>query len=152
MNAVIVYATNSGSTYQAATLIADGLEKNGYTCRVVRAADAQPTEFSDADLCLLGSNSWEWIKGKERLEGQLNDEMRLFLDRIDRRSLAGHSFALFACGDSSYTIFCGGADHLESFVKDVNGKLVTPTLRIDKFYYDLEKNRQLVSEWAGHIR
>ena len=152
MKAVIIYATNSGSTYQAAHLIADGLEKNGYTCRVVNAADAKQTEFSGADLCLLGSNSWEWIQGKKHLEGQLNDQMRLFLDRIDRRSLAGHSFALFACGDSSYTVFCGAADHLESFVKEVNGKLVTPTLRIDKFYYDLEKNRPLVSEWTERIR
>lgn len=152
MKAVIVYATNSGGTYQVAQLIADQLETNGYTMTVTSAPKAEPNAFHDADLCLLGSNTWEWVQPKARLEGQLNDQMRAFLDRVDQKSIHGHKFALFALGDKSYTDFCAAADHLEKFVASVQGTVVTPTLRMNHFYFDLEKNRQLVTEWAKNIR
>lgn len=152
MKAVIVYATNSGGTYQVAQLIADQLEVNGYTVTVLNAPDAPANVFHDADLCLLGSNTWEWVKPKERLEGQLNDQMRAYIERVDTTSIQGQKFALFALGDKSYTDFCAAADHLEKFVASVNGTLVTPTLRMNHFYFDLEKNRQLVTGWAAAIR
>jgi len=149
--AALVYDTNSGSTYQVAMLVADGLTANGWSVKVHRADQADNLVFAQTDLVLLGSPTWEWVKANERLEGQLSDYMRAFLARVDRTHLSGQKFALFACGDSSYTDFCAAADHLESFVKEVGGVLACPTLRIDSFYFNLEANRRLTTEWATKI-
>lgn len=152
MRVAIIYSTNSGSTYQAATMIADVLEKRKYDVALKRADQADAHTLDQADLILLGSGTWEWVQeGKPRLEGQLQDLMRNFLARLDARKYAGQKFAIFACGDSSYTSFAAAADHLEAFVKQAGGQLICPSLRLDQFYFHLEKNRQRVVDWAEKI-
>ncbi|HLL60788.1 MAG TPA: flavodoxin domain-containing protein, partial [Candidatus Nitrosocosmicus sp.] len=60
-------------------------------------------------------------------------------------------FAVFGCGDSSYTNFCGAVLHLEEFVQKTGGKLVTDSLRIDGFFFDMDKSINLTKEWTKRL-
>ena len=59
MNILLVYATNSGGTAQAATMIADTLKGKGHIISVKEAKDAAPGDLSMAALIILGSPSWD---------------------------------------------------------------------------------------------
>lgn len=130
MNILLVYATNSGSTAQAAQMIADTLTTKGHTVSVKDAKTATPQEVTAAPFFILGSPSWD----HDGLEGQPLPEMEEFIARCKEVTLNGKPCAVFGLGDSSYTYFCGAVTYLEAFIKRSKGTLVVPSLKVDGFY------------------
>ena len=135
-----------------ANLIADVLREKQHTVTVQHVRESKPAQFSGPyEAVLIGSPSWDY-QGKE---GQLHEEMRTFLESAEGVSLEGKKVAVFGLGDSSYMYFTGAVNYLEKFVADHHGSLLIPSLRIDGFYFDLEKNEQLARDWAqqlvGHL-
>ncbi len=61
-------------------------------------------------------------------------------------ALDGRAFALFGCGDSSYTYFCGAIDVLEDRVQKLGGNLVFDSLRIDG-----EPEEEEIREWTQDV-
>lgn len=147
MNILILYATNSGGTERVANLIADVLREKQHTVTVQHIRDTKPDQLSGYDGILFGSPSWDY-NGKE---GQLHEEMRTFTEGATGLSLEGKKVAVFGCGDTSYMYFTGAVTLLEKFVSDSHGALFAPSLRIDGFYFDLDKNEQLAKEWAQKL-
>lgn len=151
MTVLIVYATNSSGTEQAAHIVRDVLSAAGHPVEMKRAYHADPGELSNYDLVVLGSCTWDnWVDGK-RVEGQLQEHMQQFADQLNGMSFPGRRFAVFALGDSSYSRFCGAADILEELVSAISGAKVGETLRVDGFFFDPERNRQLVADWARSV-
>lgn len=148
MNVIIVYATNSSGTYQAASLIREILESNDHAVKFQHARDTAPKDLSGYDLIILGSCTWERLEQGHRLEGQLQQHMHELASQLHSHPLPGQAFAVFALGDQSYTDFCQAADRLEDVVADVGGTKVAETLRVDRWFFNLERNRLQVREWA----
>lgn len=147
VNILIAYASNSGSTYLTSKIIKETLENKSHKVDIKKAIDTDPTDLSNYEVVLLGSPSWE-VNHKE---GQPHETMLELMDKLRTTDLSKRDFALFGCGDSTYLTFCGAVTHLEDFVKEVNGTTVVPSLRIDSFYFELDKNTELIKQWAEQL-
>lgn len=146
MNILIAYATNSGGTADAANIVNTALTDGGHqvTLKVIR--DVTPDELGTFNLILFGSPSWDTAMQ----EGMPHEDFIAFIEKTKGKTYTDKPFAIFGLGDSSYTHFCGAVDHLEEFVKAMQGKLITESLRIDG-YYTQPGNGEKVKAWAQHL-
>ncbi len=147
MNILLVYATNSGTTQTVAQMVSDALTQAGHTVTLKEAFQATPEDFTSPQAIILGSPSWDF-DGKE---GQPHEDYVPLMGKMQTTTIE-KPFAVFALGDSSYKYFCGAADHLEEFVKNLKGTLVTPALRIDKYYSDMNGNNEKVMAWVEELK
>lgn len=156
MRILIVYATNSSGTQAVSEIVGGVLRDAGHAVTTKRAYESGAKTFSGHDLIILGSCTWERLEGETMLDGQLQQHMYDLVEKMSTQSFPGKRFALYGLGDSSYTHFCAAADHLEEFVKKLQGKLIVPSLRIDGFFFDLNENRKRAHRWAetlaAHVR
>lgn len=146
MRILIIYATNSGSTYVVSQVLEQQL-RTKHAVTMQRVETTAPDDVAKADVILLGSPSWNY-EGKE---GSPHLAFVPFMNQMRSAQLAGKRFAVFGCGDTSYTYFCGAVDHLEKFAKSVNGTLLCPSLRIDGYFFDERANQARVEAWASII-
>ena len=146
MTILLIYATNSGGTAQAAQMIADILTSKGHTVTVKDAKDTGPNDITEAPFVILGSPSWDY----NGMEGQPLPEMADLIDRCKDIQLEGKPCAVFGLGDSSYTYFCGAVTYLEAFVKRAKGTLVLPSLKVDGFYMRPEAGEH-ITKWADEL-
>ncbi|MBI3559513.1 flavodoxin domain-containing protein [Candidatus Gottesmanbacteria bacterium] len=146
MDIVLVYATNSGGTAQAAKTIADALTSKGHTVRIKDAKDAGPDDLTGASPLILGSPSWDY----NGMEGQPLPEMVELIARCKDSHLEGKPCAVFGLGDSSYTYYCGAVTYLETFVKRNKGMLIVPSLKIDGYYMHSDAS-QHITVWANEV-
>ncbi len=147
MNILVVYATNSGTTMTTAQTISDKLTGKGHTVTQKEVRDATVEDFSTPDAILLGSPSWDF----EGHEGMPHEDWIPLMDKMKTMTLENKPIAIFGLGDSSYKHFCGAVDHMEELVKTMKGKLLTPSLRIDKFYSDQTGNMDKINAWADSV-
>ena len=117
------------------------------TVTVKNANEVKPDIIRAYDTIILGTPSWK-SRGEE---GMPTEVMLRLLDVWKTKKLRGKSFALFGCGDDSYATFCGAVDKLEDFVKSAGGNLVMPSLRINGFFFYLDKNIALAKSWAADL-
>ena len=146
MNILLVYATNSGSTAQAAQIITDVLTTKGHTVTVKEAKTATPEDLIAAPCFFLGSPSLD----HDGLEGQPLPEMEEFIARCKDVILNGKPCAVFGLGDSSYTYFCGAVTYLEAFIKRTGGELIVPSLKVDGFYMKPDASEHIVN-WTNEL-
>ena len=146
MDILLVYATNSGGTAQAAQMIADIVTSKGHSVIVREAKDASPDDLTAAPFIILGSPSWDY----NGMEGQPLPEMADFINRCKDIQLEGKPCAVFGLGDSSYTYFCGAVTYLEAFVKRAKGTLTVPSLKVDGFYMRPEAQEHITT-WANEL-
>lgn len=146
MNILFLYATNSGSTMDATSSVKSLLEASGHTVTLKNPKESSFDELTKADCIVIASPSWDY-EGKE---GQPHEDFDALLKELEGKSLEGKPFAILGLGDSSYTHFCGAVDIFESMVQGVKGKLIVPSLRIDRFYQKRE-NPDLVKSWADSL-
>lgn len=147
MKALVVFATNSGGTQLAAEQVKEDLVKNNVEAILKEVRETQIDEFAGYDLVILASPSWDY----EGLEGQPHPDYRSFMEGVKGKKNEGKKFAVVGLGDSSYTYFCGAVEHLENFVKELGGKLVVPSLKIDGFYLDQAGNTQKLTDWTQNL-
>jgi len=147
MNVLIVYATNSGTTMTTAQTINDKLAAKGQTVTMKEARDATPEDFTAPQAVIMGSPSWDF----EGHEGMPHEDWLPLLEKLKTVTLENKPFAVFGLGDTSYKHFCGAVDHMEEAVKTMKGKLVVPSLRIDKFYSDQTGNMDKINAWADSV-
>ncbi len=147
MNILLVYATNSGSTMTTAQTIRDILTTQGHAVTMKEARDTTPEDFSSPQGIILGSPSWDF----EGHEGMPHEDYLPLIEKLKTMTYENKPFAVFGLGDSSYKHFCGAVDHLEQLVKTMKGKLVVPSLKVDKFYSDQTGNTEKITTWASSV-
>lgn len=150
-NILLVYATNSSGTFQAAELIQAELERAKHTVTMQHARDTQPEDLKKYPIVILGSCTFELFVDGQRLEGQLQIHMHALAQALQHMKMPDQRFALFALGDRSYTDFCHAADLLEAVVDDMDGKLLVKTLRIDSWFFEIHANRTRVRDWTEQL-
>jgi flavodoxin I len=143
MKVLAVYATNSGGTAQAVDVTARILREAGCEVEVKGPSGVSPDTFAEYDCILLASPSWDYADK----EGQPHEDFMPLLNSMNGKTFENRPFAILGLGDSSYTHFCGAADVFEQLIGSVKGKLIIPSLRIDRFYQKPE-NIGLVETWA----
>ena len=144
---IIIYATNSGSTYLAGKIVQATLAAENSVV-LKKASDTKPAELDQYDIVILGSPNWNF--GDK--EGMPHETMLQFMIESHGMAFPDKKFAVFSCGDSSYAYFCGAVEHLEKFVSGLQGILIVDSLKIDGYYFDLEKNSRLAEQWAGKLK
>ncbi len=147
MKTLIIYATYSSGTQTASEVLTDTLETFGYDVTMKNVADINLDEIAHYDLVILGSPSW-MIDHKD---GQPHHLFLEFFNKVGSREFKNVLFAVFGLGDSSFAHFCGAVDHLEEFVDQVNGTLLSPSLKIDSYYFNQEKNDELLRNWLHEV-
>jgi flavodoxin I len=146
MKILLAYATNSGGTFLAGRIIREILQKK-HAVQMKKIDITNPQEFNEYDLVIFGSPSWDF----GGVQGQPHETFLQFMAKNKEINLEGKNFAVFGCGDHSYTYFCGGVDNLEKFIKEAKGKLIIKSLKIDGYFFNLNKNARSVKNWAEKL-
>lgn len=147
MSICIMYATNSGSTYTAAKVIAEKLREAGHEVSLYNARENRLSDCLQADFVIWGSPSWKW----EEDEGAPHET---FIERMSQENdidFSGKRFAVFGCGDSDYTYFCGAVDKLSTFITEHHGEIITEPLRLDGFFFNLDSSVASAQNWAAEL-
>lgn len=143
MKTLLIYATNSGSTLEVANYITEEFSQKKQEIKVEDARNITPEMFNDYDLVILGGPTWG--------DGELLESFSRPLEKFADKKFPDKKFAVFGLGDSTYAHFCGSADHLENFVKQAEGKLIAPVLKIDNFYFNQQQEIPKISEWIKEV-
>ena len=140
--ALIVYGSSTGNTEFAAETIDAALTDHGYEVTLMDVAHTGVEILSKSfDLYLLGCSTW----GDDDIE--LQEDFESFFEEMKAPlSLRGKNYAVFGCGDSSYTYFCGAVDEIESRVEKLGGRIVGQSLRIDG-----DPEPEEIKEWVGDV-
>ncbi|WDP92748.1 MAG: flavodoxin [Desulfobacter sp.] len=140
--ALIIYGSTTGNTEFTAETIESVLSDKGYEVTLTNVTDAEAGLLNDPyDLYLLGASTW----GDAEIEFQ--EDFEPFYDSMNNAiDLTGKAFAIFGCGDSSYTYFCGAVDALEDRVSKLGGKVICESLRIDG-----EPEEEEIDEWTQDV-
>ncbi len=139
--ALIVFGSTTGNTETVADTIAETMEKKGLEAEVKNAADVSASGLSNgSDIILFGCSTW----GEEEIE--LQDDFIPLYEDLDQAELSGKKVAVFGCGDSSYTYFCGAVDAIEEKSEQLGAKIVVDSLKIDG-----DPERDEVVSWTEEV-
>lgn len=123
---LIVFGSTTGNTEGVAESIEKILKTNGMDVSLRNAAEATADGLATGyDLVLLGCSTW----GEEDVE--LQDDFVPIYENLEKADLSGKKVAVFGCGDSSYTHFCGAVDAIEKKAEGLGATIVTGSLKID---------------------
>nr|WP_320013202.1 flavodoxin [uncultured Desulfobulbus sp.] len=140
---LIVYGSTTGNTENTAIEIGNVLGKEGHEVVIQDVSKSKVADLGNGyDLTLLGSSTW----GDDEIEFQ--EDFASFFEEMDNADLKDKKVAVFGCGDSSYTYFCGAVDELQAKVESLGGKVVVESLKIDGDPGDV--NDEIV-DWAKEV-
>jgi flavodoxin I len=143
--ALIIFGSTGGSTAFISQFVQSGLESSGYEVTRKDVRKASVDELKNFDLVVLGCSTWDMGK----LQGQLQIDMRPFVEQLKGYDFKGQPVAVFGLGHYSYTFTCNAANILTEAVRVSNGKLVAETFKIDDVA-DLFSDK--IEEWAKGIQ
>lgn len=141
-SALIVYGSTTGNTEFVAEVAQRVLTETGAAVRKLDVAQAEPDGLCDGyDLVLFGCSTW----GDETIE--LQDDFIPLFENFDSINAKGKQVAVFGCGDSSYTYFCGAVDAIEQKLESM-GAHVVDTLKIDG---DPQSEKVQIENWTKDV-
>jgi len=139
--ALIVYGSTTGNTESVSGTVARTLEGKGLEAEVKDVSNVSASGLVDGyDVVLFGCSTW----GEDEVELQ-EDFIPLYED-LENAGLSGRKVAVFGCGDSGYTHFCGAVDAIEDKARSLGAVLVADSLKIDG-----EPDNDEVRDWAGQV-
>lgn len=126
---LIIYATTSGNSQLVAEAVSDGINSTNNIAEVKKAELTQPKEINNYDATVLIASTWN--------VGLLNEKMIKFNKELNEMRFDNKFIEVIGLGDSThYDIFCGASYILEKSVRNVGGKQLMETVRIDGNIYD----------------
>ncbi len=131
----------------AAENLAQNLTDLGHTATTLMAAQTRLEDLAAADVCVLASPSWDHL-GQE---GVPHEDFIMLMQQLENAQLPQKPMAVLALGDSSYTVFCGAAAHLQKFILKIGAREVLPPLKIDHYYGDEKLAQQQILTWAKEL-
>lgn len=144
MKTLIIFATYSGGTQAAATIVSNVCKKNGHTVSIETPKQIKEEDIASSDLTVLCSPSWD-LNGKD---GQPHEDFFVLIEKTKNSKFNGKQFAILGLGDTSYPHFCGAVNILEKYVTEKNGVLKSPSLKIDGFYFDEINHTKTIEKWS----
>lgn len=137
----IIVGSTTGNTETVGNTIAGLLTDKGHTVENCDVASIAPADLpQDFDAVLFGCSTW----GEDEIE--LQDDFQDFYDNMDSANLSGKKVAVFGCGDSSYTYFCGAVDAIEEKSKELGAVIIADGLKLD-----VEEDEQDIADFADMV-
>ena len=141
--ALVIYGSTTGNTESVAHTIAKTIAGEKIVADIKDVSTAEPSDFNNGyELFVLGCSTW----GDDEIE--LQEDFAEFFENMDGLDLNGKKIAVFGCGDSSYTYFCGAVDVIEEKTGSLGANLVASGLKIDGDPDDVEDE---IVEWAQSV-
>ncbi|WP_461211195.1 flavodoxin [Desulfocurvus sp. DL9XJH121] len=138
---LIVYGSTTGNTETVADGVAHALEQGGAAVKVRNVSDVSAPGLAEGyDAVLFGCSTW----GDEDVE--LQDDFVPLYEDLESAGLDGVKVAVFGCGDSSYTHFCGAVDAIEEKASNLGAKIIVDSLKIDG-----DPDNGEVESWGGSV-
>lgn len=108
---MIVYASLTGNTRAGAEIVADSFKELGVDVELVQSYDADPYDFEDADICVVGTYTYG-------TDADLPDEIVDFYEELEDIDLTGKISGVFGSGDTFYVgKYCLCVDDFEEQFK-----------------------------------
>lgn len=128
---IVLYTSLTGNTEEMAEAIAQGAKESGFEVVCKEAYDAKPAELLEYDAIVMGAYTWG--------DGELPDEFLDFYEDMDGLDLSGKQAAAFGSGDTSYPVYCGAVDLIETKLRELGASIVCPSLKFEYNASDEEK-------------
>jgi flavodoxin I len=140
---LILFGSTGGNTELVCDEVSHILKAKKNNVTMQRAENSSPDDIRKYDLCILASSTYG--------QGLLQDHMRAFIKSCSSKHIKNTTFAVIGLGDNKYNTeyVIEAANILEKKVKENNGTLLSPTLRINKTPVPHLKTR--VEKWANDI-
>lgn len=104
---LIVYASLTGNTRAGAEILEDYLIEHGAEVDVLESYDADPFEFEDYDICIVGTYTYG-------MDADLPDEILDFFEELEDVDLSDKVYGVFGSGDVFYVgKYCLCVDYFE---------------------------------------
>jgi flavodoxin I len=143
---LIIYASLGGNTELTCQMVALELQNLGHQVFLKRAEilKIESSLNTDYDLTILASPTYG--------QGEVEKQMTNFLDKYKGLDLKNHSFAIIGLGDTKFypEYLSESASILESFVANIGGNVLVPSLRIGM--PPLQYLSKLVPKWVQKIQ
>lgn len=122
--AMIVYASLTGNTEACTEIIEKALENLGIEFETVDCMQADPEDFLDVDICLVGTYTY----GND---ANLPDEIVDFYEELAEIDLTGKVFGTYGSGDTFYEKFCQSVDDFTDQFKSVGAIEGAESVKVD---------------------
>lgn len=140
---LIVYGSTTGNTAFTAEVLDRVVAGAGNSVKVLDAAQASADGLCEGyDAVLFGCSTW----GDDDIE--LQDDFIPLFDSLESAGVNGKKTAVFGCGDSSYTYFCGAVDAIEKKLEELGAELMTDSLKIDG---DPHSAKEEIEDWGKDV-
>lgn len=106
VKAMIVYASLTGNTEEGAEILEEAFEEAGVDVEVVEASFADPEDFKDYDIVVVGTYTYG-------PDGNLPEEIVDFYEELEEVDLSGKVFGTFGSGDDFYEKYCKSVDDFD---------------------------------------
>lgn len=121
----IVYASMTGNTEQCAEILEEALEDLGVEVILEESALADPFDFEEDDICIVGTYTWG-------PDGNLPDEMVDFYEELAEVDLTGKIFGAFGSGDTFYEDkYCQSVVDLDQQLEKTGAKRGAACVKIE---------------------
>ncbi|MEM1311938.1 MAG: flavodoxin domain-containing protein [Patescibacteria group bacterium] len=140
---LIVYATLGGNTELTVQKCQEELLKYGFNVKNKRVDVTSANELLEYDLTILASPTYG--------QGTVEQHFKPFLKSMKQCDYSRSKFAIIGLGDTKYyaEYLTESATVLEEHVKDLNGQIIVPALRIGM--PPLKFINKLVPMWVDKI-
>lgn len=141
---LVAFGSLTGNTMSVAEWVTETLKDEGHSTEMMDCADVSSPKglCGPYDLIVLGSPTY----GDDPCEVQ--EDFEPVLDALESTGVQGKRVAVFGCGDSTYTYFCGAVDMIVDRVKECGGNLIAEPLKIDDPHDDHEDE---IRDWAKGV-
>ena len=140
---LIVYGSTTGNTEYTAEVVERVIAESGHAVTVLDAAKCSPDGLcKDCDAVLFGCSTW----GEEEIE--LQDDFIPLFESLENAGVKGKKAAVFGCGDSSYTHFCGAVVEIEEKLEELGASMIADGLKIDG---DPHSVKDEIEGWAKDV-
>ena len=131
---MIVFASLTGNTEACTEIIEEALKELHVAVEVVDCMQADPEDFLDVDLCLVGTYTY----GND---ANLPDEILDFYEELGEIDLTGKIFGTYGSGDTFYEKFCKSVDDFTEHFQSVGAIEGAQSVKVDLDPNDEDKEK-----------
>ena len=122
--ALIVFASLTGNTEECAEIVKEALENLGVDVEMVESMQAEPEDFLDVDMCIIGTYTY----GND---ANLPDEFVDFYEELSEIDLTGKVYGAFGSGDHFYDKFCQSVDDFADKLASIGAIKGAESVKVD---------------------